>query len=192
MSHIVTGGVPIRYGAGERWKKIALEIGRTKPSRAPDSAAKKRKKNDGRPPDTSKELVESSKRKTKKKGVAFKSDLMLGDASYPWNENSCWLDSSLELLYRAIRLPGDEFIELAQSLGDSSGSAVFFLAEMFEARREREKDKSLSSEDLTGSLGKERDAMRKVLLDKRLIDNMTEFQSLFVSHSLYSNSDSRI
>ncbi|KAF9032059.1 hypothetical protein BJ165DRAFT_1358081 [Panaeolus papilionaceus] len=55
-------GAPIRYGDAEPWKVIAAHIGRTKKSRAPDPAeGKKRKRNDGRPPDTAKELLQVKK-----------------------------------------------------------------------------------------------------------------------------------
>lgn len=57
----LSGGVPIRYGQSERWKFVADQIGRTKPSRAPDVADRRRKKNDGRPPDTAKELLDPKK-----------------------------------------------------------------------------------------------------------------------------------
>ena len=64
-----TEGVPIRYGQGERWKSVRERIGRTKPSRAPNVAVKKRKKNDGRPPDTVNELLQRSPSKKKQKQV---------------------------------------------------------------------------------------------------------------------------
>ena len=40
LTHFTTlkGGVPIRYGQLERWKMVADQIGRTKPTRAPDAA----------------------------------------------------------------------------------------------------------------------------------------------------------
>lgn len=56
-------GIPIRYGAPESWKKVAARIGRTKPSR---DGRKGKKKNDGRPPDTVKELVFSPQKKQAK------------------------------------------------------------------------------------------------------------------------------
>src|SRR4051812_44539439 len=50
-------GAPIRYGQAEPWKKVANAIGRTKPTRAPEKQRSKRYTNDGRPPDTLKELL---------------------------------------------------------------------------------------------------------------------------------------
>jgi hypothetical protein len=57
-------GIPIRYRRPEAWKVIAAEIGRTKPTRAEKPNEKKRKKNDGRPPDTIKELLNKSTNQT--------------------------------------------------------------------------------------------------------------------------------
>ncbi|KIK04782.1 hypothetical protein K443DRAFT_4324 [Laccaria amethystina LaAM-08-1] len=56
----VNKGIPIRYRQPEAWKVIAAEIGRTKPTCAEKPNEKKRKKNDGRPPDTIKELLNKS------------------------------------------------------------------------------------------------------------------------------------
>jgi hypothetical protein len=57
-------GIPIRYRRPEAWKVIAAEIGRTKPTCAEKPNEKKRKKNDGRPPDTIKELLNKSTNQT--------------------------------------------------------------------------------------------------------------------------------
>ncbi|KAJ7884343.1 hypothetical protein B0H14DRAFT_2564400 [Mycena olivaceomarginata] len=93
---------PIREA--EPWKVISQQIGRTKPSRAPEISSSQHKKNDGRPPDTSAELLGSSKsNKGSSKGPSKpkSSDRLVG---YPW-ANSCWLDSALGLLFSAfIRL----------------------------------------------------------------------------------------
>lgn len=58
-------GIPIRYRRPEAWKVTAAEIGRTKPTRAAKPGEKKRKKNDGRPPDTIKELFKPEKARRK-------------------------------------------------------------------------------------------------------------------------------
>ncbi|TFK35257.1 hypothetical protein BDQ12DRAFT_668748 [Crucibulum laeve] len=56
-------GAPIRYGKAEPWKAIAQQIGCTKPSRAHQPGEKNNKKNDGQPPDTSKELLQNLQNK---------------------------------------------------------------------------------------------------------------------------------
>jgi hypothetical protein len=70
-------GIPIRYRRPEAWKVTAAEIGRTKPTRTAKPGEKKRKKNDGRPPDTIKELfkpIKGTKKKPAKKVVFEVSD----------------------------------------------------------------------------------------------------------------------
>ena len=58
-------GVPVRYGKPEPWKGVAAKIGRTKPSRARSSLSlhQRRKRNDGRPPDTRQALTSARKRR---------------------------------------------------------------------------------------------------------------------------------
>jgi hypothetical protein len=115
----ISEGQLIRYGQPEPWKIIANNIGRTKPSRAGDT---KRKKNDGRPPDTTKELLkpERSKKKSETQQlIKFKtqpkpkpSNITLGPVSYPWKDNSCWLDTSLELIYVTLMRDFDGFADI--------------------------------------------------------------------------------
>ncbi|KAK0184170.1 hypothetical protein F5146DRAFT_1125905 [Armillaria mellea] len=57
-------GSPIRYGRAEPWKVYAETIGRTKPSRAPQPIVSRRKKIDGRPPDTRQELHRANSKKS--------------------------------------------------------------------------------------------------------------------------------
>lgn len=66
-------GTPIRYGQAEPWKATQKKIGRTKQTRTPGRSA--RAKNDGRPPDTVKELVKKSNaRKQRSKNHLKKDD----------------------------------------------------------------------------------------------------------------------
>jgi hypothetical protein len=74
---------------------------------------KRRKKNDGRPPpDTVKELLghKNSKEveKVKNPPKAIKK-LDFGLPSYPWSDNSCWLDASLQVLYMAVTRDFNDF-----------------------------------------------------------------------------------
>lgn len=135
LDSISIEGIPTRYGQAERWKLTAERIGCTKPSRAPEAAAKRRQKNDGRPPDTSKELLKSPraspmKSKTvkpksiKPKTVKFATpviDKPIGMPSYKWKASSCWLDTSLEILYITVSRNFDDFTRFMPSLGPESG-----------------------------------------------------------------------
>ena len=55
---------------------VADKIGRTKPSHAPEAADRRRKKNDGRPPDTAKELLDLKKTKKQGKQIQRLMDLL--------------------------------------------------------------------------------------------------------------------
>ena len=87
---------------------VAANIGRTKPTRGSQPKEKHCKKNDGRPPDTTKELISAIS--SKKKGPTqqlldfrpIPKSIMLGRPSYPWKENSWWLDISLELIFMTV------------------------------------------------------------------------------------------
>ncbi|KAK7046405.1 hypothetical protein R3P38DRAFT_2607245 [Favolaschia claudopus] len=86
-------GVKIFYGDDpQHWKRSAARYGYTKPSR--HNAARRRKiKNDGRPPDTSKALMTKKSRPAEHAAVYEK--------SYKWRDNSCWLDCALTLISTA-------------------------------------------------------------------------------------------
>jgi hypothetical protein len=166
---------------------VAAKTGRTKPTRATQSQDKKRKKNDGRPPDTIKELVkpeEGSKMKkttqqlsnTTKKLVKAKagSKKNLGPASYRWKENSCWLDTSLELTFVTVMDHFPEFAICCQSLPAGSG-----LRAVFESFKMRSLMKS-SDPKSPATLGNQRDELRTMLKERKLIDDLDGAQPLFV------------
>lgn len=99
---------PLGHGRPERWVRMLEEHGRTKPSRAPDPPSRKRKLNDGRPPDTKEELFQPKPKKRQTNPGASNRLLEFGPPGYPWKSNSCWLDTSLELLFvSAMRNFGD-------------------------------------------------------------------------------------
>ncbi|KAH6889065.1 hypothetical protein BKA70DRAFT_1541345 [Coprinopsis sp. MPI-PUGE-AT-0042] len=106
-----------------------------------------RYKNDGRPPDNAKSLLKRKKAKqvavksrgaqTKKGGVsAWCSQPKGGDPrlavqqhsmsrprvvpSYPWSGNSCWLDTSLDLIYHLVAINPAEYSMLATHLNEDS------------------------------------------------------------------------
>jgi len=183
----------IRYGEPERWKKTAEKIGRTKPSRAPDSAARKRKKNDGRPPDTKKELFKSSLSSSKSKKKVEFSDVEsgqtspVGHPSYPWQDNSCWLDTSLELLFIALTRNFDEFMNLVPNLNQSSEHGLQYIAEGFVERRVL--GTSPANGIVTKSLQHFRNGLRKALAAEKVIKNITGAEALWVSltHAVLSS-----
>ncbi|KIJ90223.1 hypothetical protein K443DRAFT_126556, partial [Laccaria amethystina LaAM-08-1] len=174
----VLKGALIRYGAAEPWKAKAAAIGRTKPTRAPNPEAKKRKKNDGRPPDTIKELLlkpqknaPSTVTTTKKAASKVTMELKFGPPSYRWKPNSCWLDASLQVLYIAITKKFDEFGKVFNSLETGSPLNGLYLA--FNKRFELDPEES----NATTALGLQRDRLRMFLKQNAIIEELDQFDS---------------
>ena len=94
-----------------------------------------------------------------------------GPASYQWNANSCWLDSSLQVLYIAITNRFDEFTEIFGSL--KPGSPLNSLYHTFHERFKLDPE----DEDVTTSLGLHRDRLRIFLQEKRIITHLDQPES---------------
>ena len=205
----ILAGIPIRYGAPEPWKAKAAAISRTKPSRAPKPDEKKRKKNDGRPPDTVNELLTAPTEKSAvpkppkptikdllaataksappppsktapvksapppppKKGQKFE----FGPPSYPWMDNSCWLDASLEVLYVAIENDFPDFCSLFESLDPDVGLGAFYTA-IYDRL-----SLNPAQKDISAHLASQRDQLRLCLHEKKLIDHIDRPESAVVS-----------
>ena len=177
---LFTEGVPILYGAHEPWKVIASNIGRTKPGRASRPEDKNRKKNDGRPPDTKEELLQAKKQKAVHsffKSTTKTVHVEFGPPSYPWDANSCWLDTSLELLFVSVMRNFNEFSSLFNSVPKNSG--LYALYTTLNSRRliSYDEDDSMVSR----SLKNHRDVLRVVLKKKGAIKDLKTSQSLTVS-----------
>ncbi|KIJ13899.1 hypothetical protein PAXINDRAFT_13224 [Paxillus involutus ATCC 200175] len=162
--------VKIRYGEPQRWKRITANINRTKPQRAPEARARQAKKGDGRPPDTSKELLT----KTKAGASKSKQSAEIGmRPSYPWKDNSCWLDSSLELIYTvASKQFYTSFLPRFQTM--SRTHPLWNLYEAIDFRMTL-----VDLEQATSMLGNQRDNLRKVLKHASIIKSLSDKGSLF-------------
>ena len=174
-----SGGVPIRYGAPEYWKTKAAAIGRTKPSRAPKPEEKRRKKNDGCPPDTMKELLGHPKSrkvaKVKQLGVPEVSNKFdLGPPSYPWSSNSCWLDASLQVLYMAVTRDFDEFKTVFKPLDPD-----FALGALYAIFQDRF-DLDFEGDNASAILESQRNALRGFLHNKKIISSLNKPESAVV------------
>jgi hypothetical protein len=148
------------------------------------------KKNDGRPPDTIKDLLLRPKPKklppdvpSKKfeKKVSFLAEIsrttdptIIQAPNYPWNKNSCWLDTSLQLLYVAIQKIPREFTNISEALPKNSA-----LREVLATLLERHALDPLG-ENMSQILCGHRDYIRKLLKKKKAIKTVTQFESLFV------------
>jgi len=174
---------------------VADQIGRTKPTRAPDAADRRRKKNDGRPPDTAKELLDPKKTEKQDKQVQqvvnvlnkqtkkapAKSDINIASAipSYPWQNNSCWLDTSLELLYTTVCYDFNEFSQACQQL--RSDSPLHSLHHIFHIRQ----NLAQSTPNISTTLSKQRNYLRKRIVQAKEAKGLSTFEPLFVSSKIY-------
>jgi hypothetical protein len=175
-------GIPIQHGQPERWKVIAQNIGRTKPTRASRPEDKKRKKNDGRPPDTKDELLKPMKAKATTRKIKVldipKSNVNFGPPSYPWKANSCWLDTFLELLFVLVMRNFAEFTSCFASTSKNSGLFAFFTT--LDARRSIGDDED--NDVVTQLLVKHRDNLRLVLKSKGIIKDIDSSQPFMVCY----------
>ncbi|PPQ76027.1 hypothetical protein CVT24_006700 [Panaeolus cyanescens] len=171
-------GAPIRYGDLEPWKVVASAIGRTKKSRASSrtNETNKRKKNDGRPPDTAKELLKKPRKDRASTKAIDQAPILKAHAPlYEWNRNSCWIDTSLQLLYSAFMQHTDP-TELLNSIMDclSKSSALKVVFEHFKYRQH------LNLEDQAGSdsLQSDRNKIRTLLKKRKVINTVTGYEPL--------------
>jgi len=157
-------------------------IGQTKPSRAPDTAATKRKKNDGRPPDTIKDLLLRKPTKKKTKEAETVQDMLgapPGNQSYPWKNNSCWLDTVLELLHTMVSYNFNVFTKACELLPQDSPFRV-----LYDILHARQTLKLIPK----ATLSKQRDALRTTLASWKLAKSKTSDEAIFVSHKPLSES----
>lgn len=172
---------------------VRERIGRTKPSRAPSVTMKKSRRNDGRPPDTVKELLQKSPSKKKQNQLAKLNERLAIPASvkgappvpqsdrlicYPWENNSCWLDVSLQLLFVALSRNFPEFSSLVQTTLDP-GYPLRTLHDMFAQRltlgQENHPDSAVSQ-----LLKTQRNELRREIIEHRLAEHSSSFEPLMV------------
>ncbi|KAF9468215.1 hypothetical protein BDZ94DRAFT_1184677 [Collybia nuda] len=165
-------GVKTRYGRPEPWKDIKNKIGRTKPSRAPEKRHP-HGKSDGRPPDTSRQLL-TSLNTGKKPGSQISKR-----SSYPWKNNSCWLDTSLELIFNTvIRDYSKSFRPRGATLGQEE--SMWPLYQAMDVRYKVSEDSAMVNNDsLLKMLGVQRDGLRQYLKSHRIITSLESSDSLF-------------
>ena len=148
---------------------IASNIGQTKPGHASCPEDKNRKKNDGCPPDTKDELLYPSKNTN--------TVSKFGPPSYPWDANSCWLDTSLELLFVPVMRNFNDFSSLFNSVPKNSG--LYALYTTLNSRRLINHDED--DRIVTQALKKHWDALQVVLKKKGAIEDLNTRQSFMVS-----------
>jgi len=111
---------------------------------------------------------------SEKKKVSFLAEIVIQAPNYPWNKNSCWLDTSLQLLYIAVQKVPQQFTHISEAL--PKGSA---LREVLSTLLERH-TLDPQGENMSAILRGQRDSIRKLLKKKKAIKSVTQFESLFV------------
>lgn len=160
------------YGRDRQpWKQTAEKFGYTKYSRHHGARRVLGKtKNDGRPPDTGKALMRI--RKVKEPEY---------EKFYRWKQNSCWLDSSLAVLFAAASRDYSDSLEPMFS-GLPPNHPLKDPRQMFHTRRETVQISGYESGGCN-LLTTQRDGFRQVLRDVpgSPIKSLSEFSSMFVS-----------
>lgn len=103
------------------------------------------------------------------------SPLVLDLPNYKWLQNSCWLDTSLQLLYVAMHHSHNEFSHIHDGLPKNSAIKVV-LATLLEWYELEEKSRIAPA-----ILRAQRDDLWHFLCTKKAINSVTGFESLFVS-----------
>ncbi|KAJ7086352.1 hypothetical protein B0H15DRAFT_782057 [Mycena belliarum] len=159
LAAAASSGVKVRYGIPEDWKYSKGKDGLTRRSR-------RRNRKDGRPPDTSEELVGHI-------SVAQKLP------SYRWHRNSCYFDTSLELIFQTVSQAFDrEFGARSASLHPDELLKKLF--DHMSLRRTVESDNAGgASPTVLQTLALQRDGLRKSLAKARVIPEPYQYNPLF-------------
>lgn len=158
----------------------------------------------GRPPDTTKELV-GKHAKSVLKQQEGSSQLILDFGTLPsaqkaskikkvhqpptvypswrWNKNSCYLDSSLELIYAAINLDLADFVVTFDNL--SSENPLHHLFKCLNSRWTIEAALEFGDPQLSDQISQERDLLRNYLAEQKYISSISTPESLWVSNSRF-------
>ncbi|KAF9470273.1 hypothetical protein BDN70DRAFT_939859, partial [Pholiota conissans] len=101
-----------------------------------------------------------------------------GPQSYQWSRNSCWLDTSLELLYNALSTGGlEEFSVLCTDL--PNGSPLLPLRDALVKRKDLMTG-SYTQAELIQNLTHQRNTLRDFLAKKRFSKKIGEFDGIWV------------
>jgi len=157
---------------------VASNIGHTKPGHTSHPQDKKRKGNDGCPPDMKEELLKPKKKKAVNHSKGTEKVIEFGPPSYPWDANSCWLDTSLELLFVSVMRNFDEFSSIFKSVPKNLGLYALYTALNSWRLISDDEDDHI----VTQALKKHQNTLQVVLKKKGAIEDLNSHQSFIVSH----------
>lgn len=177
-----TAGVKIGYGIPEDWKHAKSKDGLSKRAR---TGRRGHPRKDGRPPDTSKDLVGRARKGRGEKSAEEPpkspgNQLLPRRPSYCWHKNSCYLDTSLELIFQTVsRNFHREFGARGSSLHHAELIAKVF--EHMTLRRTVEDDPSGGvSPTVLQVLSTQRRGFRKFLKENKIVPDPYAYNPLFV------------
>jgi hypothetical protein len=128
-------------------------------------------------------LLAAATKKKQKEVSAMKNALDVPTSiqipSYPWKKNSCWLDTSLELIFATVCYNFEEFSQICQKL--PSDSDVRLLYNILNERQTLQLDKP----DISAILSKQRNMLRSRLVQIGEAKAIGSLEPLFVSERLY-------
>jgi len=180
-------GILTHYSKANQWKKNESKISLllstpTKPSQKSrllkPQTPRKKFINDGCGPDSARKPIPKGVGLPQKKSKAY--SIMkntFGEPFYPWEQNLCWLDTSLQLLYISIY---GLFIEFQEAIGTLHNDSL--LSKVFEHFQHCFKEDHNST-----WFSQEHNALQSTLCTHQIIENEFGFQSLFVSNFSYIN-----
>jgi hypothetical protein len=100
--------------------------------------------------------------------------LDLGLPAYPWSSNSCWLDTSLQVLYMAVTRNFNEFKTVCEPLNPDVALGVLYA--IFQDRF----DLDFEGDNTSAILESQRDAFRVFLHKKKIINSLNKPESAVV------------
>jgi hypothetical protein len=96
--------------------------------------------------------------------------------SYPWANNSCFLDTSLELVFQSVMRDFHDFS--IRFTSHETETTLYLLHRMFELRKLVDVDEG--EKDPSAWLANQRDNFREHLRSRKIIQSLSSFESLFV------------
>ena len=107
-----------------------------------------------------------------------KTSVRAGNPSYIWKNNSCWLDTALELLHATVSYDFETFSAACETL--PAESAFRYLYCMLQTRQTLDST-TTTTKGLSLHLSKQRDELRVKLVAEKITKSTSSFEPLFVS-----------
>ena len=101
--------------------------------------------------------------------------VLLGPQCYQWSSNSCWLDTSLQMLFVSLLAHLDELAPIFSHLPVDSG-----LQKVYNHLKARKLFESEDRSAISAMLTTQREEIRNILVKNRNVGSMNSFGPLYV------------